>query len=153
MSPKWWWFSACVCQRSWTQKTQPNGSSSVVWLRFWRSTRSLEKSVSANAETRVELIPTFLTTWFLDSTLAPQTKFLLFNRNFFTIRGGCFVDPYLSTEKGALGPEEAQFYYLKWFFSQLEGGVLWTLNWVQKKSHWQRSDLSMMNSKRETQNF
>ena len=49
-------ISACVCRRpSWTPKTQPNGSSVVVWLRFWCSTRFSRKSVSANAETHVRL--------------------------------------------------------------------------------------------------
>ena len=33
-------ISYCVCRRpSWKPKTQPNGSSAVVWLSFWFSTR------------------------------------------------------------------------------------------------------------------
>ena len=48
--------SYCVCRMpSWIPKTQPNGSSAVVWLSFWCSTRFTRKSVSANAETHVRL--------------------------------------------------------------------------------------------------
>ena len=37
----------CVCRRpSWTPKTQPNGSSAVVWLSFWCSTRFTRKKVT-----------------------------------------------------------------------------------------------------------
>ena len=36
--------SYCVCRRpSWKSKTQPNGSSAVVWLSFWFSTRFTRK--------------------------------------------------------------------------------------------------------------
>ena len=35
----------CVCRRpSWIPKTQPNGSSAVVWLSFWFSTRFTRKN-------------------------------------------------------------------------------------------------------------
>ena len=37
-------ISYCVCRRpSWKPKTQPNGSSAVVWLSFWFSTRFTRK--------------------------------------------------------------------------------------------------------------
>ena len=36
----------CVCRRpSWIPKTQPNGSSAVVWLSFWFSTRFTRKKL------------------------------------------------------------------------------------------------------------
>ena len=39
-------ISCCVCRRpSWTPKTQPNGSSAVVWLSFWFSTRFTRKKL------------------------------------------------------------------------------------------------------------
>ena len=45
-------ISVCVYLRpSWTPKTQPNGSSAVVWLRFWCSTRLL----ISTAEKRVKV--------------------------------------------------------------------------------------------------
>ena len=41
-----WLISYCVCQRpSWKPKTQPNGSSAVVWLSFWFSTRFTRKTL------------------------------------------------------------------------------------------------------------
>ena len=39
-------ISDCVCRRpSWKPKTQPNGSSAVVWLSFWFSTRFTGKKL------------------------------------------------------------------------------------------------------------
>ena len=39
-------ISYCVCRRpSWKPKTQPNGSSAVVWLSFWFSTRFTGKKL------------------------------------------------------------------------------------------------------------
>ena len=39
-------ISDCVCRRpSWKPKTQPNGSSAVVWLSFWFSTRFTRKKL------------------------------------------------------------------------------------------------------------
>ena len=61
-------YSDCVCRRpSWTPKTQPNDSSSVVC--FGAQLYSLEISVFANAEKRVHFIPTFFATCFFDSPL------------------------------------------------------------------------------------
>ena len=38
-------ISVCVCRMlSWTQKTQPGGSSAATWLSFWCSTRLLDQS-------------------------------------------------------------------------------------------------------------
>ena len=54
-------ISACVCRRpSWTPKTQPNGSSAVVWLSFWCSTRFTRKKCLSQRRETCKLLSYFL---------------------------------------------------------------------------------------------
>ena len=49
-------ISYCVCRRpSWKPKTQPNGSSAVVWLSFWFSTRFTRKTLDHSRGTYLYL--------------------------------------------------------------------------------------------------
>ena len=49
--------SYCVCRRpSWKPKTQPNGSSAVVWLSFWFSTRFTRKILDHSRGTYLYLV-------------------------------------------------------------------------------------------------
>ena len=50
-------ISYCVCRRpSWTPKTQPNGSSAVVWLSFWCSTRFTRKKLDQSRGTYLYIV-------------------------------------------------------------------------------------------------
>ena len=50
-------ISYCVCRRpSWTPKTQPNGSSAIVWLSFWCSTRFTRKKLDHSRGTYLYIV-------------------------------------------------------------------------------------------------
>ena len=76
-------ISACVCRRA----SQPNGSSAVVWLSFWCSTRFTRKK---SHPTRRVVQTSFLHFWKRNFWTVPQAKSNLINASF------CFNiwDPY-----------------------------------------------------------
>ena len=68
----------CVCRRpSWKPRTQPNGSSAVVWLSFWFSTRFTRKTLDYSNGI-CHIIPYFFCRFGLPESLGCTTFSALF---------------------------------------------------------------------------